>query len=48
MLDVLGFEQRRLNYIGRKSVHSFCTGAGTDYKEQNTELWNTFETEILQ
>jgi 2-oxoglutarate dehydrogenase E1 component len=30
-------------YIGRKSVHSFCTGASSDHKKENDKLWKQFE-----
>ena len=33
LLEEQRFERDRMAYVGRSSVHSFCTGAGTDYKE---------------
>ena len=30
-------------YIGRKSVHSFCTGASSDHKKENDALWKQFD-----
>ena len=36
-----------LRYIGRDSVHSFCTGASSDHKKQNDKLWQDFERHLL-
>lgn len=33
ILEQLDFDEMEMGYIGRKSVHSFCTGAGVDYKK---------------
>lgn len=37
-----------LAYIGRQSVHSFCTGANSDHKEQSERLWKTFDSQVVQ
>lgn len=33
---------KRLQYIGRPSLHSFCTGCPAVHKAQNEELWAKF------
>ena len=32
LLEEQGFDQSKMTYVGRQSVHSFCTGAGSDNK----------------
>ena len=48
MLENLDFDEQEMQYIGRRSVHSFCTGASVDYKQQTDQLWNQVVTQILQ
>lgn len=40
MLENLDFENQEMQVIGRESQHAFVTGAGTDYKAQNQNLWS--------
>lgn len=47
MLENLDFEEQEMQYIGRRSVHSICTGSGVDYKHQTDNLWNEVENNIL-
>ena len=32
LLEEQGYQQSKMTYVGRSSVHSFCTGAGSDNK----------------
>ena len=47
LLEEQGFVQSKMAYVGRSSVHSFCTGAGTDYKEQSAKLWSDFDAAVM-
>ena len=42
MLEDQDFDIQEMQYLGRKSVHSFCTGAAVDHKKQAAELWDAF------
>jgi len=42
ILEQLDFDEMEMGYLGRRSVHSFCTGSAVDYKEQSEQLWNDF------
>ena len=42
MLEHLDFEEQEMDVIGRKSMHSFCTGAVVENQRQVKELWNEF------
>lgn len=37
-----------MDYVGRRSIHSFAAGANIDNKKENEKLWKDFETKILQ
>lgn len=37
----------QLEYVGRSSVHSFCSGNGTDHKAQGEQLWRDFDSIVL-
>ena len=47
LLEEQGFDQSKMTYVGRQSVHSFCTGAGSDNKAQNAKLWADFDAAVL-
>lgn len=32
----------RVQFIGRKSIHSFAAGASVDHKKENEYLWRQF------
>ena len=42
MLEDQDFNDQEMQYLGRRSVHSFCTGAAADHKKQGKEIWDTF------
>ena len=48
MIENLDMDELEMGYIGRKSAHSFVTGAGSDYKKQNEHLWNDFKQKIIE
>merc|ERR1712166_91521 len=47
MLEAHDFEEQEMRYLGRRSVHSFCTGAAVEHKQQATELWGAFGSQIV-
>ena len=44
MLENLDFEEQEMQYIGRRSVHSYVTGSSVDYKQQTDHMWNQVVT----
>ena len=47
MLEKHDFDQQEMQYLGRPSLHSFCTGAASEHKKQNIKLWSDFNQRIL-
>jgi len=39
ILANLGFGQREMGFLGRRSVHSFCAGAAKDHARESDKLW---------
>jgi len=35
-----------LQFIGRPSMHSFCTGAASDNKAQLESMWGQFKSDV--
>jgi len=47
MLEKLDWDSYEMQYVGRKSVHSFCTGASSDHKASTEKLWKDFKDTIM-
>ena len=43
LLEQSPLEDKKMRFVGRSSMHSFCTGAGTDHKAQTQKLWQDVE-----
>jgi hypothetical protein len=42
MLEDHDFDNQEMQYLGRRSMHSFCSGAAVDHKKQGAQLWESF------
>ena len=47
MLENLDWDSYEMEYVGRTSVHSFCTGASSDHKTLTEKLWKDFKDAIM-
>jgi 2-oxoglutarate dehydrogenase complex dehydrogenase (E1) component-like enzyme len=41
------FNNPKLSFIGRPSIHSFATGAPSDNKKEAENIWKHFDSKII-
>lgn len=39
LLEQSPLDAKKMEFVGRQSMHSFCTGAGSEFKAQQAQLW---------